>query len=1110
MDFTALCNLSPDKRKALSKTLLIMRFTTLILLSACLQVCAKGYSQITLSETNVPLQKVFKEIQKQSGYDFLCSAELLKQAGNVTVKVNNVTLKQAVEECLKGKGLDYDVQEKTVIVKRKKPTDLELNDNSVSPPPIDIHGHVTDSLGNPLVGASVTVKGSRKGTSTDARGDFVLHGVNEKDVLVISFTGYISKNLKLDEKNSYLISLVHSDSPLDQVQIIAYGTTTKRLSTGDQTSVSGEEIAKQPVTNSIFALEGRVPGLNIIQSTGNPGAGYGVQIRGQNSIGSSTAPLYIVDGVPFTSNFTPTLGAYVNINYDLLNPLNYINPLDIESIDVLKDADATAIYGSRGANGVVLITTKRGKSGKTKIDFSAYTGGQTVGHFVKLLNTSQYLTMRREAYANDGLTPDAGSAPDLLIWDTTKNTNWQKQLIGGTAQTSNVQLSISGGNKNTQFLFSGDYRVDGTVLPGDFSDKRGSVNLSLNNVSDDQKFRFNVNVNYVSDNNNFTGSDITASAAVLPPDNPAFLDSSGNLLWAPGVNSNPYAFLKSKYLYQGNNLIGSGSVHYFILPDLDLFANLGYTRTTFQEIATSPVSSYNPAYGITTGSSSFANNSNQSWIVEPQLNWKKTVGPGKLNVLIGSTFQESIQQGTTILGTGYSNDALLLDINSAAQLYPQGSIYSQYRYSALFGRINYNYLDKFIINLTGRRDGSSRFAPGKQFANFGAVGGAWIFSNESFVKNNLSFLSFGKIRGSYGLTGSDGIGNYGYIQSWSGTGFAFQGGSTIYPINLSSTTFEWEEDRKLEFGINLGFLKDRVLIEASWYENRSGNELVGITLPPSVGYTSVSANFPAVVQNTGLEMILNTTNVKSNSFTWMSSLNISFPRNKLVAYPNLDNSPYANIYTVGKSLSTLKTLHYVNVNPETGVYTYQDIDGSGTGLDVPGDLQASKQIAQDYYGGFDNSFSFHGFQLDILFQFVKQTGLNPVFNQYLLAPPGAQLNEPVEILQRWQKPGDNVAIQKFTTGNGADASAANAWNVGAYYGDNRIVDASFIRLKNLALSYHLSSQVVQKIGLADVRIFVQCQNLFTITSYKGIDPESQNPGLLPPLRVITGGFQLTF
>src|SRR5258708_653893 len=342
-----------------------------------------------------------------------------------------------------------------------------------------------------------------------------------------------------------------------------------------------------------------------------------------------------------------------------------------------------------------------------------------------------------------------------------------------------------------------------------------------------------------------------------------------------------------------------------------------------------PIAAQNPA-GNPTGLCAFSNGSISTWIAEPQIDFHKNIGQGKLTALAGITFQQSIRDKQGLIASGYTNDTQLENIGSAASLSSFGPEYSNYKYNALFGRINYNLKEKYIVNLTARRDGSSRFGPDKRFSNFGAVGAAWIFSKEDFVIQNLPALSFGKFRGSYGVTGSDQIGDYQYLDTHSPTNFTYQGGKGLIPNRLANPDFGWEENRKIEVGLELGFLQDRISFSASYYRNRSSNQLVGYSLPAVTGFTSIQSNLPATIQNAGLELNLSTVNIQHHDLTWNTNFNITFNRNKLVSYPNIQGSSYANTYQVGSSLFIQKKYKSLGVDSQTGLYTFQDVDNNGT------------------------------------------------------------------------------------------------------------------------------------------------------------------------------------
>jgi len=905
-----------------------------------------------------------------------------------------------------------------------------------------------------------------------------------------------------------------------------YYTTTERLNTGDVTTVKGETINEQPVSDPILALEGRVPGLYISQTTGAPGAYSSISIMGQNSIANGNDPLYIIDGVPFSSvslSSTNVSGGAIpqpisnisNSNGGGLSPFNNLNPADIENIVVLKDADATAIYGSRGANGVILITTKRGKAGATRLDMNIYTGEGRVTRTMNLLNTSQYLEMRREAFYHDGLpvpsivtNPSDNNYDIDGWWDTTRYTNWQKVLIRNMAGFTNAQASVSGGSPNTQFVAGGGYSKQGTAFIGNFSDQKASAHFSLTHASTDQRFNLQLGASYVYDNSDLPTTDFTGTTITLAPDAPALYNADGSINWSilngTATFNNPVATTLGSNKASSNNLISNMNFGYQILPGLQLKTNLGYDKEEmyqtqiFPAVMRAPPNNTNPRLRSIT----FANTSFTTWIVEPQIDFQHLIGPGKFQALAGSTFQQNVHNSIAQYAKGFTNDALISDPLAASEFGYEGLFYSLYRYDAIYGRLSYNIEDKYIVNITARRDGSSRFGPGKQFGDFGAAGIAWIFTKERFVENNFSFLSFGKLRGSYGTTGNDQIADYQFLSTYSPNPSTYQGVGGLNPTQLTNPYFAWELVKKLEGGMDLGFLKDRVLIAATYYRNRTGNQLLNEILPQVTGFGTVEFNFPAVVQNSGAELSLNTINIKSNIFSWKTSANLTLPYNKLVAFPNLDNFPqYDDKFIVGKPLSISQVYHYIGVNPQTGLYSFATKNANGQPSE-PQDQVASKPITQKYYGGIQNSFSYKGFQLDIFIQYVDQLGYN--YKNYFSFPGGVNSNQPTAVLGgRWTSPGDLSATQRFGTEYNAVYGAYSTLQ----QSDGVIADASFVRLKNLALSYKFPASWNGKMHLQNVRIYLQCQNLFTITRYSVMDPETSGLNL-PPVRMITAGLQV--
>ncbi len=1119
--------------RGLAQNWLAMKLTIVLLTAAVFQVNARIVAQkINYSAKNVSLEKLFAVIKQQTGYVFIYRSQDIAAAKPITVELKDASVETALHESLKNQALSFMIQGNTVSISKMDnhlPANETVIPNENAPPPIDISGKITDKDGNPLNGASVKVKGTNKGTTTAADGVFVLKGVEGNATLEISFIGYETTNVAVNNKTSIIASLNAAIQSLQDVVVSkGYYTTTQRLNTGDVSTVKGADIQKQPVTDFILALEGRVAGLYIQQASGTPGAYSNITIRGQNSIANGNDPLYIIDGVPFSSvSLTSTNigggaigrpsgitsnGTGVASGGAGMSPFNSLNPSDIESIDILKDADATAIYGSRGANGVILITTKKGKVGKTQGNLNIEQGWGKVTRELNLLNTQQYLAMRREAYKNDGLTvPSFTTTPTNTIydingvWDSTRYTNWEKTLIGNTAQFTNIHGEVSGGTANTQFLIGGGYSNQGTVFPGSYSDQKISTHFNLTHASDDGRFHVQFTASYVYDNSNLPQSDLTSNIT-LAPDAPAIYDANGKINWqilnGKATWANPLAGTVAQAKAITNNLTSNLGASYRVLDGLEVKSSFGYTHTQMNQnilvpaTASAPPNDFNPA----NRSNNFATTDFQTWIIEPQVNYQKKISKGQLNVTFGATLQQNTKKSIAERTSGYASDALISNPLAASTIQLSSNADVLYRYSALFGRIGYNWMEKYLINITARRDGSSRFGPGKQFGNFGAVGAGWIFSKESFFQNNLSFLSFGKLKGSYGSSGNDQIPDYQYLSSYSSLSSTYQGITGLYPAQLANPYFGWELVKKIEGSLELGLLKDRILISANYYRDRTGNQLVGYPLSAITGFPSIQFNLPAVVQNSGWEFSINAVNIRNKNFTWMSSVNLTLPANKLIAYPNLALSSYSSAYIIGQPISGRRSYQYTGVDPQKGVYTFATKNSNGI-PSSPQDLVSFLPFTQKFYGGLQNSFTYKGFQLDILVQFTKQLTRNYLNN---FALPGAfNTNQPVSVLGRWQNPGDNSSIQKFSTGTSQNSALYNAGkssNLG-------VSDGSFIRLKNLSLSYHIPDGLQKRLHLHGARIYLQAQNLFTITNYLGLDPETGGLNL-PPLRMITAGVQL--
>lgn len=1101
--------------REIRKILLVMRITAILLLAATLQVSAKAWSQekINLSFTNAPLEQVFNSIKAQSAMVFFYRPEYVK-GKTITINVTNASLQTVLDICLKNQQLAYEIIGKTVVIhptkKNNSTSAVEIIENT--PPPVDIHGRVVNEKGEP-VSASVIVKGTSAGTNTNEKGEFRLTGLSSDAILVISGVGIETIEIHLNGRTQLAVVVQTVVKSLDEVQMIAYGSTTRRFNTGNIASVKAADIEKQPVNNPLLALEGRVAGLFITQTTGLPGSGVQVAIQGKNSINQGNDPFYVIDGVPYTSQLLTNYGSILGNSgsFSTGNPLNFLNLADIESITVLKDADATAIYGSRGANGVILITTKKGKAGQTRVDVNMQTGWGKVTHKLELLNTQQYLDMRHEAKRNDNAAVTATDYDINGLWDTTRYTDWQKELIGNTAHYTDVNATVSGGNMNTQVLAGVGYHRETTVFPGDLSDQRGSLHFSMNNLSTNQKFRMQLTGNYLEDNNRIISTDLTQFAITLAPDAPKIYNEDGSLNWMPDATgtstwTNPLAYLYNKYKNNTKNLVGNAVISYQIIPNLEIKSSFGYTNLQSNEVVTRPVISTAPERRITTSrNASYSDNNISSWIIEPQLSYKIKLGKNWFEALVGSTIQQNTSDGLEMRGTGYNSDVVLEDIKSAPSITIDGTVKTVYKYNALFGRLNYKLLDKYLLNLTARRDGSSRFGPGNQFHNFGAVGIGWIFSNENIIQRRLPFISFGKLSASYGTTGNDQIGDYRFMALFntsSSVGVPYQGATGLQPNGLSNAYLQWEDTKKMHFGLNLGLFKDRIFITTSYFRNRSRNELLSYLLPIQTGFASISKNLPATVQNSGWEFTVSTMNIKTKNFSWSTDFNLTMPKNELLEFPSIEASGYASSYTVGKPITISKVYPFAGVNPATGIFQFIDYkDNLTSSPNSSTDQTVLINTSSTFYGGFQNNFRYKSFELDFLFQFVKRKGRNYFFGN----TNGASFNtnQPTTVLDRWQKPGDITSIQRYNL-NTLHIQSLYA----SQFSDAGFSDASFVRLKNLSLSWSMPETWYKRAKLHNARLYIQGQNLLTITNYLGLDPETLSSTTLPPVKVVTVGLQI--
>ncbi|KIC61343.1 SusC/RagA family TonB-linked outer membrane protein [Chryseobacterium taiwanense] len=971
-----------------------------------------------------------------------------------------------------------------------------------------ISGTVTSS-GKPLQGVVISQEGSDQVTMTGANGTYRLEVSAENPILLFRHPDYAEEKFKLTHQTVVNISLEQKVKGIEEVIINAgYYKVRDKERTGSIASVSAKDIENQPVTNALSAMQGRMAGVSIVQNSGTAGGGFDVQIRGRNSLRTystssfnANAPLYIIDGIPMPSGneFRSGLASAV-LPYSDTNPLNAINPDDIQSIEVLKDADATAIYGSRGANGVILITTKQGVKGKTQFSFSSSYGLGRIARLPKMMSTEDYIKMRKAAFANDGIQTIPITAYDLKTWDQNKYTDWQDYFIGNWCEQTGNHINVSGGNENTKFTLSGAHDEQTTVFPGNYRYKRNNAGLSVQHQSTDRRFSVNFSSYYTTQSNVLPPTDFYRIYTGIAPNAPDLYTPDGSINWENNTFTNPMAAASQTYKTDSKQLISNLTLEYKIVSGLTAKLNSGYTENTINEKRLYPKTFYNPSTNIGSERSAIrkGETNSTSWIVEPQLSYTKQIGKHSFNLLVGTTFQEQQATNQVLYASNFPSDELIENIGSAQSVVVSSTGSFVYHYQSVYGRFNYQLDKKYILNITARRDGSSRFGPANRYSNFGALGAAWIISNEKFLES-LPWISFAKLRGSYGTAGSDLIGDYQYLDTYQSGLYPYDGVPSVNPVRLFNPNFGWERTKKFETALELSFFKNRINFTGAYYRNRSSSQLVGIPLPGTTGFTSIQANLDATVQNSGWEFTLESTHMKKDDWSWNTSLNLSAPRNKLIDFPNIQGSTYANTLAIGHSTVIRKLFHYTGIDPTTGVYQFEDVNKDGK-LDI-NDRTVIKDIGVRWEAGITNNIQYKSWKLQFLIQLVNQLQNN---SYSYAANLGLMGNLPIQFLDYWTPENPNATFQKPTTyANTTLANAALNFN----NSDATVSNALYVRLRNISLQYDFPKETFKSMHMS---VFFQGQNLWTWTKFKNLDPEFITAGFTPPLQVFSLGFNIKF
>ena len=1107
----------PDKPQRTHQVMLkfsrIMRLTILLLTITIVQVSAAGYAQkVSLDLRNASLSRVFREIRKQTDFDFLYNDKLIRDAKPINIKVRNLDIRQVMEKCLSEQNLSFSISDKAISIQARQ---VRPPEKTAAVQYKVVSGTVLMEGGMPLPRVVIREKQTPKNqTITDSNGRFSLTVAGDESILVFTYVGYETYQIKAAEiKSSFSVTLKQKMNDLDQIQITAYGTTTKRLNAGNITTITAKDIEKHPVNNVLEALQGKVPGLFIQQVTGQPGGAFNVRMRGSSNFNTgATEPLVIVDGVRYPSGALPLSGNTLYATANFLqggSGLNYLNPNDIERIDVLKDIDATAIYGSSGAYGVILITTKKAKNVSPTFSANVYTGVSVKGKLVPILNTEEYVMLRREAITNDNLQPTAADRDINGTWPADRYTDWRKELIGNSAATTNANFSYGGGSGNVSYLLGGSIRDVGNIQRHNGSNRDGTVRFSLTSTTADNKLILSLSGNYVSSKNDMVPYDFSGFASVAPPNAPNPFNPDGSINWdnltANSVGNATPAEMFRTYDNQTNNLLANFTATYKPTSKITLRSVFAYNNISGRESVGYPSAAFHPAtVNVSNSLVGILNQYNtRSITVSPYAEYRTTVAKkGDLTVIFGGEINNQLRNATEIRGNGFASDALIANPSLGASVATTNSL-ADYRSIGMYGIVKFVWNNKYIVDINTRRDGSIKFGPGRRFGNFGSAALAWVFTEEDLLKD-LSWLSFGKLRASSGIVGGDAITPFQYLGTYSTITGTYDGKTGLIPSALANEYLEWEHNFNSEVALELAFFNNRISAEYSYYSNRSSNQLLSRPLSSVTGYSSYVLNSDALIRTSGSEIMLSSNNIKAKHFNWSTTINVSVPKSKILRLPSQANQN--SNYVLNKPVTGKLLYKYNGVNPETGQYNFTNAKGE-SGDFMTGLTQADKtefiDLSPKYFGGFQNSFSYKQLTLDVAFSFTSRMAQSYLGQQSLVFGL-PEFGGSTIWLDRWQKKGDNAKVPKLTS---QITGSLRHWvfqeSTGAYE------DATYARLQNVSLRYSLSQELVKKLKLRSLSLYLQGQNLATISKFGGLDPENLQGSVLPPMRVFTAGFNLT-
>ena len=1077
-----------------------------------------GQNKIEIDVKNISIEEFFNEIQSSSDYVFFYKDDVLNTKKKISVKLKNTKMKTVLDKAFLNTNLSYKIIGNQVVVKDNLDSSTNSSLESKTVVQNTVNGLVTDVAGQPLPGVNVLIKGTTVGTQTDFDGNYVIDSEGGT-ILVFSYIGMLTKEVAIDNRSTVNVVLQEDVASLDEVVVVGYGTTTKESLTGSVGVVKSETFEQAPVSSFEQALRGSTAGLQASAVDGAPGGNTQVRIRGIGSISASSEPLYVIDGIPVQNG---SIGTNDNDGTST-NVMSSINPNDIESISVLKDAASTAIYGSRGANGVILVTTKSGKSGKAKISLKTLTGfnSQAYNNILRPLNAAQYTELYLEGYVNLGDTPAEAQARfdntfQQLIDPSTgepTDTNWL-DAITRTGITQSYDLSGSGGTDNLKYFFSGAYfDQENYIIGSGFNRLSARSNIEFE-ATDWLTISNNISVSNTVSNTFFDGGSFNnpfKNSLELSPLIPIF-DEEGRFNgehanYFPLGGANPVGSLSGADLFENKTfrLIDNFAVSLTPIKNLTLRSQLNFDLLSLNESQFQ-----NPRFGGGRNSGGIgyeANTTLKTYVATQTADYNFMLGTKhSFNVLGGFEAQETISESFTASGTQFPNESLTT-LNSASAEFAIGGSKSEFTFLSLFSRVNYNYDGKYLLSASLRRDGSSRFGADNRYGTFYSVGGSWVATKESFLED-ATYLNLLKVRSSYGVTGNAAIGNfpsqglYVFGQDYDGS----PGGS---PSQIANPDLTWESQQNFNVGIDFG-LFSRFNGTVEYFERTSSDLILNVPITPTSGFTSLTQNF-GEMKNSGLEISMDVAIVSNENFTWNVGFNTTFLSNEITELTD-DFTDGAYRREQGQDFQSFYLFNWAGVNQENGEPQWFT---DATKTTITNDISEAerfiddgKSATPDFFGGFNTLLSYKNLSLSA--NFIYSSG-NYIFDARARGTLGDGRLTPRSTANfifdnRWQPGSTDALVPQFVWGgrNGSNEANQTRW----------LYDGSFIRLRDITASYNFPEQITSLLHLNSLRLFIRGTNILTWVKEDilYIDPEQgingSYTGQTPAVKTISVGLDI--